>query len=91
MYIYIILVSSQEKIKLGDFYSNGGKSCQNYNKIKRENIFCSARGKSFETGIVSFDRHSHLLSRLSINCSYIVNTNHPIGTKHFHMVCTKYA
>ena len=80
------------KFKLGDFLFNGGKTGQNYIKITRENIFrrYSARRKSFETGIVPVSRHSYPLSRLSINCSNIVNTNHPIETKHFHMVCTKY-
>jgi hypothetical protein len=28
------------------------------------------------------------LPKLSINCSKIVNTNHPIKIKHFDMLCT---
>ena len=50
----------------------------------------SARGKSFETGIVPVARYNHPLPRLSIHCPKFVNTNHPIKIKHFHMlhVCT---
>jgi hypothetical protein len=57
-------------------------------KITRENL-ChrySASGKSFETGIVPVARYSHLCQE---HCSQIVNTNHPIKIKHFHMLCTK--
>ena len=39
--------------------------------------------------IVPIARHSYPLSCLSIHCSNIVNTNHPIKIKHFHMLCTK--
>ena len=41
-----------------------------------ENLFhrYRAHGKSFETGY----RYRHMLSRLIIHCSKIVNTNHPI-------------
>ena len=46
----------------------------------------SPRGKSLKTGIVAVARHSH---QLSINCSKIVNTNHPIKIKHLHILCTK--
>ena len=52
----------------------------------------SARGKSFETGIVPVAMYNHPLPRLSIHCPKFVNTNHPIKIKHFHMlhvrVCT---
>lgn len=40
-------------------YFNGGKSCQKYLKITRENIFhmYSERGKSFQYGIVPVARY----------------------------------
>ena len=44
--------------------------------------------KSFKTGIVPIARNSDPLPKLSINCSKIVNTNHPIKIKHFDMLCT---
>ena len=61
--------------------------------ITRENIFHrnSFHGKSFPTGIDLIARVSLVTAwpKLSINCSNIANTNHPIKIKHFHMVCTK--
>ena len=73
-------------------YFNGCKSCQNYIKVKQENLFHRniGRKKSFETGIFLVFRYSHPLSRLSIQCSKIVNTNHPIKIKHFHTLFVIY-
>ena len=69
-------------------YFKGGKSCQKLIKKKRENIFhrYSPRGNPFQTGIVPVVRYSHSLPKLSINCSKIVNANHPIKIKHFHVL-----
>ena len=50
----------------------------------------SPRQKSFQTDIVPIARYSHPLSRLSKNCTKIVNANHPIKIKHFHMLCTRF-
>jgi hypothetical protein len=66
-------------------YCKGGKSYKKYIKITQENLFSPHR-KSFQTGKVPVARYSQLLPRLSINCSKIVNTNHPIKIKHFHML-----
>ena len=57
----------------------------------RGNLFhrYSARGKWFETGIVPVAEYNRPLSRFSIHCSNIVNTNHSIKIKHFHILCTK--
>jgi hypothetical protein len=67
---------------LGIVYFNGGKSCQKYIKIAQENLFhgYSVSEKFIQTGIVQIPgaRYSHPLSRLSIHCSKIVNTNHLI-------------
>jgi hypothetical protein len=49
----------------------------------------SSHGKSFQIGKVPVARYSHPLPRLSIDCSEIVNTNHPTKIKCFHMLCTK--
>ena len=50
----------------------------------------SARGKSFETGIVRYScRYVYCIVPLcQVYCSKIVNTDHPIKIKHFHMLCT---
>ena len=56
---------------LGGVYFNGFKSRQKYIEITRENI-ChrySARGKSFETGIVPVARHRHPLSSVLLKNS----------------------
>ena len=53
-------------------------------KIYKNNTGKSA-GKSHEKSF----RTSHPLPRLGIHCSTILNTNHPIKVKHFHMLHTK--
>ena len=56
-----------------------------------ENLFhsYSPLGKLFQTGTVPVARYSHPSLRLSICCTQIVSTNHPIKIKHFHMLCTR--
>ena len=53
-------------------------------------LWYSPRGKWLETGIVPVARYSHPLSSLTVHCSKILNNNHPIKIKHFHMSCTKF-
>ena len=47
------------------------------------------RAKIVSNSIVPVARFNHPLLRLSIDCSRIVNTNHPIKIKRFLMLCTK--
>ena len=58
----------------------------------QENLFhrYSVHRKSYQTGIVPVARYSQPLPRLSIHCSKIVNSKHPIKIKHFHMLCTNF-